>query len=118
MSSDQPVMTMVLTLPPSPLRADSGLFRILYLSLYHWVLWTPRVLGVILLQCLFRCPLQDLIWFPTIFVGPIACPYHHVLNEAVASTLSIPTAITNFLNDNAGRTIYFGGEGRVLFASG
>src|SRR5438132_5385367 len=98
MSSDQPVMTMVVTLPPSPLRADSGLFRTLYLLLYPWVPWTPRVLGVILLHCLFRCPLQDLIRFLTIFLWPIACPYHHVLNEAVALTLSIPMAINNSFN--------------------
>src|SRR5436853_6245388 len=99
MPSDQLVMTMFVTLPPSPLRADSGLFRALYLSLYPWVPCTPRVLGVILLQCLFRCPLQDLIWFPTIFLWPIACSYHHVLNEPVAPALSITTTINTCLND-------------------
>src|SRR5437588_7923160 len=97
MSSDQPVMTMVVTLPPSPLRADSGLFRALYLSLYPWVPCTPRVFGVILLQCLFCCPLQDLKRFPTIFLWPIACPYHHVFNESGCPCLVHTNGYQQFL---------------------
>ena len=114
------VTTMVVTLPPSPIRSVSDREDSIYLSLPYGPfdvsgIWSDSPAPPSLMF------LPGLHMVPNYFPLADACPDNHILDEPfreLGSLRLIPTAIYDLFNNEARLLVNFIGHRRILLASG